>query len=364
VFVSDCYGCLFFYSASGASTVAYWLANFLFDCSLLFSYVIIFAIVLAIFCPDSYTGDGFGYVVAAGCLCTIAAVFRFYSFSYFIADVRLAQSIYFYGSIGAMYVLVDMWFIVLFTAAGGNINESAVQVVSMIFACIDPFFGWFLIIVYQNNFVGILTQNQGEDFLSYKIGGAIFYMLILSAFIYGFLFIFFAENALGGITNLCSLNNTVSAQTVNPMQIEGASSRVNQIHHPDANKGMNKEVTERSSAVEDPDVIEERKKVHAIADRGVLNVKKNAILICNLRKIYYARGSVPSKVAIQNINLSIPQGEIFGLLGANGAGKVVIHLCTVSLLALTLFFLSLDHVVEDRLWLGKNSLPSRNACYV
>jgi ABC-2 type transport system ATP-binding protein len=47
----------------------------------------------------------------------------------------------------------------------------------------------------------------------------------------------------------------------------------------------------------------------------------NAIEIKNLNKTYAASGKSPVKVALENINLSIPQGSIFGLLGPNGAGK-------------------------------------------
>jgi ABC-type uncharacterized transport system ATPase subunit len=65
--------------------------------------------------------------------------------------------------------------------------------------------------------------------------------------------------------------------------------------------------------------------VKSIVERGIVNRQESAIFINNLRKVYYARGNIPAKVAVKNINLSIPQGEIFGLLGANGK-KIVCSL--------------------------------------
>ena len=74
----------------------------------------------------------------------------------------------------------------------------------------------------------------------------------------------------------------------------------------------------------DPDVMAEQARVNAVISSHALNPKNNAIFIHNLKKIYYGRGTVPTKVAVKSVSLTIPHGEIFGLLGANGAGKVTI----------------------------------------
>ncbi|MBM9593621.1 ABC transporter ATP-binding protein [Roseitranquillus sediminis] len=47
----------------------------------------------------------------------------------------------------------------------------------------------------------------------------------------------------------------------------------------------------------------------------------NAIEIEGLRKTYPASGSEPPKEALKGVDLTIPEGSIFGLLGPNGAGK-------------------------------------------
>ncbi len=94
--------------ASGASSLAYWIGNFIFDFVVMFLYVLIFGVCVAIFSPSTYTGDGYGYVVGPGFFFVIAAIFRFYCISYLIEDVRLAQSIYFYGSLAVVFVVIDI----------------------------------------------------------------------------------------------------------------------------------------------------------------------------------------------------------------------------------------------------------------
>ena len=51
-------------------------------------------------------------------------------------------------------------------------------------------------------------------------------------------------------------------------------------------------------------------------------MKKTALSVENLTKIYSAEGKKTSNIKVlNNITLSVKQGEIFGLLGPNGAGK-------------------------------------------
>ena len=48
--------------------------------------------------------------------------------------------------------------------------------------------------------------------------------------------------------------------------------------------------------------------------------QKNILSVKNLKKIYSSK-QVGDNLALNNLNLDVKEGEIFGLLGPNGVGK-------------------------------------------
>jgi ABC-type glutathione transport system ATPase component len=74
----------------------------------------------------------------------------------------------------------------------------------------------------------------------------------------------------------------------------------------------------------DPDIVAEKQRVHDRFQQRRINRQQDSIFIHEARKVYLARGTAPSKIAVKNVSLSIPHGEIFGLLGA--ASLVILRL--------------------------------------
>ena len=79
------------------------------------------------------------------------------------------------------------------------------------------------------------------------------------------------------------------------------------------------ELDAKNTPERDPDVIRERERLQSAVQVG----EEDWITVKGLRKVFKGRGGAKNKVAVQNLWLGIPQGQCFGLLGINGAGKTI-----------------------------------------
>ncbi|XP_072041416.1 phospholipid-transporting ATPase ABCA3-like [Amphiura filiformis] len=70
---------------------------------------------------------------------------------------------------------------------------------------------------------------------------------------------------------------------------------------------------------EDEDVAAERKRITTLPMSQL--EQDNMLIVKNLRKVYSLRGMRGNLLAVEDICVGVPQGECFGLLGINGAGK-------------------------------------------
>jgi ABC-type multidrug transport system ATPase subunit len=280
--------------ASGDSKLAYWGANFVFDFGLMFFAVFVFCVLLAIFCPGDFTGEGFGVVFLGGIFFSIATVFRFYVISYAVTDIQMAQSVYLFGSLFTMFGLVVALVAIVFKLYNGDVTTPLVQLMCVPATLVDPAFGWFLIIVFQHNFLGVVSQSDSSNMLT-DVAVAEFVSLILACFLYFFIFVAmesgwcqcFDQSSSGG-TNVVLKYDVESQADVNL------------------------------------DVLAEKRKVAQIVASDAVDSQNNAIFISNISKTYTSKSSASTKIAVNDLSLSIGCGEVFGLLGANGAGKTTL----------------------------------------
>jgi ABC-type multidrug transport system ATPase subunit len=335
--------------ASGASKIAYWTANMLFDVIVFYSQALILLVVLACFSSGSYSGPAFGYLALVAIPFVVASLLRFYSISFFVMDIRMAQTIYFYGSVFAMFVEIILLLVIVFISANADFSDPTATLLSAVLTVIDPLMAFYLYIMFSHNFLAVKTLSSNGNIL--QINVSMFLLLVLVDIPLYFLLLAYFDGSLSSMWRwfccCCSSPGGSSpgyaragAKDVELLEsgeyssgnAENASNEPRedsvQMRVSTSFRGPSRVVPNqpRSRPVggRDPDVQDERRRVAEIDSIGTVNPTQNAIFISNLRKVYYGRGTVPTKVAVKDVSISISHGEVFGLLGANGAGKTTL----------------------------------------
>lgn len=295
----------------------------------------------------TYGGESYNIIVETGVLFACAALLRFYFLSFYVADVRMAQTVYFYGSLISMFVIWTIFMITVICAAyasifarilarpftllsvfqtytgyNGNISAAFRNPICGIMTIADPIFGWFVIIAFTHNMLGVRTQFPDQGVLGPDVAGnGPLYLGIACIIYFALLFVveggpmallspFYlcfgddgprprrgAQQEVGAVNEDSILRH--NSNRFNP--ITGDDNFDDVVISSDVSLEPIKEARVapiRVRGLVDPDVAAERIKVNGVVSSSI-NTSRNAILTHNLKKVYQGQGSVPTKVAVK-----------------------------------------------------------------
>ena len=316
--------------ASGASKLAYWTANFLFDFSLFFIQIVILIAILSAFVGEYSAGSNYGTLIGLSIPYIIPTIFRFYALSFIVEDIRMAQTVFFYGSLCVMFLVVVMLFMIVFTSYNGNIGNPSANTVTAYLTVLEPTLAYFLFVMFTNNFLAVKTLNSNNESVASIGFSSLFFLVIVCIPVYLFVLCY-----CDGMLNFRWFRKLFLLPPSNSNSKSGITAPFNapvavtfdDVFVVDSNIQVQEHVAgdlpkTRCIGAKDPDIIDETARVQAIYESRSIHPEKCSIFIHDLKKVYFGRGTVPTKVAVNKVNVSIPRGEVFGLLGANGAGKV------------------------------------------
>jgi ABC-type multidrug transport system ATPase subunit len=335
--------------------------------------------------PGYDNPGSFFFVAAVGIVYALAATFQAHCLSFFTPDIRLLQSSVFYGTAMRFFIFNTIFMSVFLTSRDQNLATSPdARIMLTVFGLIEPAFPFAYILLFKANLFGVVTQNDAtaEAVASHYIGqlvlAVVVFMLLLFFLEAGepitrklYLFVmecgsglkvsrkddsrtsfapdFYREGS-DALSRGASSASTVAGRSVpliqseegrsssssSPsasvasMEIEGTGATTTDIRSvavsvkgpmtpgEDGEEEMEQEEEESDS----PDVVLERRHVESLVARGQISRRQQAVFLAGLRKVYVGSGAAgKKKVAVRGMYLSVAQGEAFGLLGANGAGK-------------------------------------------
>lgn len=225
----------------------------------------------------------------------------------------MAQIFYFYGSLLVQFVLTTFYSLMVYTVKNGDASSPFAHTIAIICTIIDPVFGYLFIILIQNDFLGIRSQNDEAPVTDMITAGPTLLAIGLMIIVY-FIGILYFEIGFSQIImfihKIFPFPRRVQPSLGAPPQRNDISVDVTDttidVHLPDRPKL-------RTVGGLDPDVEDEKLYVTETVASGKINTKQHAIFISQLNKVYYGRGTQPTKVAVKDMSLCIHRGEIFGL---------------------------------------------------
>lgn len=312
--------------ASGTSKLTYWCANIIFDGTIMLLHLFVFMIAMACANSTDFSDNNAMDVLAAGLVFIFAALFRFYVVSFMVDDVRMVQSIFFYGSLLSMYAVCIFWLQIVFQVNQGNFAANFSQAMSFLCTIIDPVFGFGLFVLLKHNFLGAQSMHPGIEWNSVP---AIFAAGVLMFII--FMMIEGGTDVQAFMTYLwlktCGGTRTTDDGNTrtDPFEPEtGNDDGMDLDEDTDSSRQSTVQRRKRLTGQLDPDILAEKERVREVDISKKLVKSEHTIFISELTKVFHGRGTVPTKVAVNNVSLAVGLGEVFGLLGANGAGKTTL----------------------------------------
>lgn len=295
---------------SGVSLFAYWLSNLLVDCTKMFIVNIWTAVMVLAFQVDSFTDyDHYGAVWLI-CLVSPMAIISFtYLTSFMFKSPAKAQMCTFGLCFFLGLILVFFAQILRVIESTRNTEKNYLEYFYRLFPFFTFCFGFFNIGTTQITKI-IYKYHTEPKALSWAIS----WPDILYLFLEGFLFfgLIFVVEYWKKIKSCCGCTKSKVTQANEiAKECEAFDAKENPTH------------IKKSLEVDDDVLIEEE---------FVKNSNEFTIKLENLKKIYKLEGggccksgkNVSYKVAVKDVTFGVQNGECFGLLGTNGAGKTTV----------------------------------------
>ncbi|XP_072168711.1 phospholipid-transporting ATPase ABCA3-like [Diadema setosum] len=273
---------------SGLDTVTYWLSNYCWDVVNFLVIWVIVIVLIAAFQVESYTGQNFGSVVLLLFLFGLAAISFVYLFSLFFNSPVIAYALMsFLLSLVGMGSLIAVFILDIL----GNTKEA--DITDYVFNLLPTHcLARALMAIFQNDFIRTQCMESELATLQCKYANVSFVNNNLE----------WPEPGIGMFCTYLGVEAVVYLLLTIIFELFFGFSCCVSSHFRDSGIPLDEDVAAEKTLVE----------------QGINHKDgSHAVIIKNLAKVFRGKATP----AVDKLNLAIPKGQCFGLLGVNGAGK-------------------------------------------